>query len=229
MDIYTLLDSANKNYTYMFAAIMLFLIYYFRSKDVKLNLLLALAIGVVVVYYISERNEKIHTTEEKKAKVKLDAIRPPTKYFEGKQDVVDFFFSVQDFYHYNPQVYEDVIDNVDTFLNILHVLNLGTKYCDDYFDVAKQKKSEALNGFQALIFSIPDDTVVTEKLVRSHKRLETIMNKYFNQMYDICFKSLKRNGYSIFRHPPETGPDAYNKQVGENGVGIQKDFTFDFY
>jgi hypothetical protein len=194
-----------------------------------LNVLLALAIGVVVIYYISERNEAVHTTDEKKAKLKLDTIKPPTRYFEGKTDVIDFFFSVQDFYHYNPQIYEDVIDNVDAFLNILHVLKLGTKYCDDYFDVAKQKKDEALNSFQALIYSIPDDTILTDKLVRSHERLETILNKYTNEMYDICDKSLKRNGYNIFRHKPNLGPDAYNKEMGENNVGIQKDYTFAFY
>jgi hypothetical protein len=229
MGIYTIVESTDKKTIFYYCIIIIFSIYFFRSKNIGLNVILALFLGTVIISYIHERSEIINDTEQKERKLKINTIKPPTKYFENKDDVINFFFSVQDFYHLNPQVYEDVIDNVDAFLNIHRILNIGTDYSEDYYQIAKDKKSEALNSFQALIYSLPDNTIILEKHERANKRLETILNKYLNEMYDICGDYIIKHGYNIYRHPINIGPDGYNKEVDEEYVKVQKDFSYKFY
>lgn len=229
MNIYTIIESASKKTIFFYAIIILFFIYFFRSKQIGLNVFLAILLSVSVIIYLYQRDEVKHESEQKIHDTKLKAIKPPTTYFADKNDIIDFFFSVQDFYVLNPQVYEDVIDNVDSFLNIHRIIHMGVTYPNDYYEIAKDKKEEALNSFQALIYVMPDDDIMLDKFNRGHRRLETLLNKYLNEMYDICNNDLIMKGYNIYIHPINTGPDGYNKECDETMSKIEKDYSFKFY
>ena len=73
-----------------------------------------------------------------------------------------------------------------------------------------------------MIFTLPTDKIMTDKFNRSHKRLNTLLTKYLDEMYGICKLSLIRNGYSTYRLALNTGPEEYNKYDN-------KDYTYKFY
>lgn len=224
MGLYTTLESLDRERIFFYAGIIIFAIFFFRDKTIGLNVILALVLAVVVISYFYEKSEVSTEIEEKQQEVKLDAIHPPTKNFGDKDDIIDFFFSVQDFYHYNPQTYEDTVDLVDIFLKIHKIVYIGTVYCDDYYKIAETKKAAALNSFHAIIHSLPDDHLIVEKFDRAHKRLETILTKYLNEIYNQCKNSLVTKGYNIHRRAINLGPKEYN-----NFTDASKDYTFDFY
>lgn len=222
MNIYFFLENTEKRIIFLYVGVLLFLIFIFRNRDIKLNILLALFIGAITILYIHQKNEASNIREQKQQELKLETIKPPTTKFKDRDDIIDFFFSVQDFYHYNPQTYEDAVLNVEELLVVHKVISIGTKYCDYYYNLAEERKGEALNAFHALIYSLPDNLIILEKFNRAHKRLETILNKYINEIYDMCKNDLIRNGYNIHRRVINTGPSEYNKYDNEN-------FTFQFY
>lgn len=229
MGLYTTIEAIDKQSLFLYVVIFLFFIFFFRSKIIGLNIFLALLIGFIVSSYIHEKNQVSRDIEHKQQKKKLDTIMPPNKEFKNRDDIINFFFSIQDFYHLNPLAYEDTVDNVDAFMTIHKIISTGTQFCSDYYIVAKDRKSDALNSFQTFIYAISDDAVVIDKFNRAHKRLETILNKYLNEMYDMCMNSLIINGYNIYRRAINTGPDEYNKETTADYTKVEQDFTFKFY
>ena len=96
------------------------------------------------------------------------------------------------------------------------------KFANYYYQIATSKKNNALNAFHSIIFSLPNDKTFTEKFDRAHKRLETILNKYLNELYDKCDYYLIEDGYDILKRPLNKGPRAFNNY-------FDKDFTYQFY
>lgn len=225
MGVYLLLESINNKNLFIYISIILVSIFYFKRFSIGLNILLALFFGVVAASYLNEKNTVSNEIEEIQQETKLDAIKPdPVKLRERKDtDIIDFVFSVQDFYEYNPEAYEEMIDNINSFLEVHDTIFKGTIYCDDYYQIADSKKNNALNAFQSLIHNLPNSRLVNEKFNRAHKRLETILNKHLNELYDECNHDLIKRGHDVTRRAINLGPKEYNQ------YDTDKDFTYQFY
>ena len=214
--IYNWSESLDSKTTFLYIFIFLLIIWYFRDKHIGLNMIMVLIVSYFVISYIYQKQITTDQIEEAQMKQKHDAIRPKDNNLEGKSDLIDFFFSVQDFYRYNPQTYEECMDDIDVFLEIYKIIFIGTKYCNDYYQIANSKKNNALNCFHALIYNLPNDKNITDKFNRAHKRLETILNKYLNEMYSKCEQELVINGYNIYTTNINTGPTEYNNYENDH-------------
>ena len=131
MGIYTITESFNKKNVFLYFAILMILIFYFRDINVGLNSILAIFIAIIVISYLNEKHKLSIELEEKQKQEKLDYILPEPKLFEKYDDLIDLFFSIQELYVYNPQAYEECIDSVNDFLRIKDVIDIGTKNCYD--------------------------------------------------------------------------------------------------
>ena len=116
MNLFTFVDSQDKNKMFLYSLIFVTLLWIFKSITVSIGIILGLVIWVVIVLYIYQRDRKLNADEEQQYAVKLDAITPKPKHLKQYRELIDFYFSVQDFYKYNPQAFEDIIDNTDMFL-----------------------------------------------------------------------------------------------------------------
>jgi len=222
MGLYKIIETINNQNLFKYVAVIIFFIFYFKFKNIKLNVFLAL---ILALAYINYNYDEINTTkdeEEEQKKIKREIIQPDPKGFDDRDDVIDFLFSIQDWYHYNPQSYEEMIDNLKAFFHLFLAIQRGSKFCDQYYQIAESKKNNAINALHALIFTIPPQSIMTDKLDRAHKRLETIMNDYLNRLYDYCHYDLLKNGYDTTRRAINIGPKEYNQYSN-------KDFTYQFY
>lgn len=224
MGIYTVLEGINQKYTFLYAFIFLILILYFRSKNVGLNIILAMIIGYLIVWYIYEKNNVKIQVEEDQQQKKFDSIIPHSKKIKPYNNVLDFVFSIQDFYVYNPQAYEDIIDNIDSFFTIYEKIFITQYLCEDNYQIAESKKQNALNAVHSLIFKLPNNKIMTDKLDRAHKRLETLLNKYLNEIYDKCRGKNIKGGRDINTRQINVGPKEYNKFFN-----LEKGYTYQFY
>lgn len=131
------------------------------------------------------------------------------KYYD---DLTDFFFSIKDLQHYNPQVFEEVVDNIDGFFDIYKDIMSNISFQDRYLQIAESKKFNAVNALHSMIFSIPANSYIREKLVVAHERLETLMTKYLNDIYSIYRKRLGITGPLMSTRPVNTmkGPKPHN-------------------
>lgn len=224
MGIYTILESINQKYIFVYVSILLAFILYFRKKDVRLNLILALFIGYLIIWYIYEKNRITDNIEEEQQKSKLGSIIPKPKKLKSYDDVLDLIFSVQDFYRYNPQAYEELIDNIDAFFVIYEKIFITQYLCEDNYQIADSKKQNALNSLHSMIYQLPNNKIMTDKLNRAHKRLETLLNRYLNEIHDKCREKIIKRGRDINTRAINTGPKEYNTYFN-----VDKDFTYQFY
>lgn len=222
MGIYTILKDLNNRYTFFYIAIIVILLFIFRNVHIGLNILFAIAIALVLIIYNYDKSITTFQIEEEEKREKLDNIQPRPLHIKGHDDILNLFFSIQDFYHHNPQAYEETIDNVDAFLTIYDIVFKNTPFCEYNYQIAESKKNNALNALHSIIFSLPDNKLVIDKLTRAHKRLETILNIYLNELYDKCHHTLIKNGYDIYKRSINLGPREANHY-------FDKDFTYQLY
>lgn len=213
MTLYNWTESLDGKTTFLYVVIFLTIIWYFRDKQIGLNMFMVLIISYVVISYIYQKQVTEEQLETTQINNKHASIRPVDNKLKNHTDLIDFFFSVQDFYRYNPQTYEECIDNIDVVLQIYDIIFTGTDECYYYYEIADTKKNNALNSFHSLIYKLPNDKTITDKFNRAHKRLETILNKYINEMYSKCEQELLIKSYDINTKLINTGPTEYNNYV----------------
>ncbi len=217
MDLYGLANSISGEDLFKYAAVAILLLLLFKS-----NVFIAFFLVFIYFSYNYSKIKTARSSPEQQKKVKLKTIKPPPITFDDKGDIVDFLFSIQDFHSYNPLAYEEMMNNLDIFFSLYSEINNGTKFCDQYYQIAKSKKENALNALHSMIFTLPTDRVMTDKFNRAHKRLNTILTKYLDELYGVCKLSLIKNGYNMYRTALNTGPEEYNKYDN-------KDFTYKIY
>jgi len=225
MGLYTSIESINNTRLFVYISILLFFIFYFRDVHIGLNVILSIFVASLIILYLNDRNNTSNEVEEKRKETKLNAIRPHPKNIQYDNDLIDFLFSIQDFYQYNPQAYEEMVDNIDHFMEIRDIIFLDTKFCEQYYQIAVNKKDNAVNALQSIIFTIPPNVEITDKLDRAHERLETLLTNHINELYAECQKDLIVNGLNVHKTIIPTGPKAYNVYSPD----VKGKFTYQFY
>lgn len=223
MGVYTIVDKIENYLVFKFLVIIIMGYIIFRNKKIGLNVIFGIICAIIVILYIYDKNKVLLETTNEEYTKKLESIEPTlkTKSTENR-DLIDFLFSIQDFYGYNPQTFEEMIDNINALLKIEEFINNTPDECNKRFQIAFNKKNNALNCLNSVIYSIPANYSLTDKLVRSHKRLETLLNKKINKMYDLCYQDLAINGYNINTTQINVGPNPAN-------LYLDKNFTFQLY
>ena len=224
MGIYTFISSFDNKILFRNIVIILIFLYFFMKLTIGLNIILALVLGVIAVLYLYEKETLFTQIEEKQIKEKLNIIQPKTERVQSHNDIdlIEFLFSVQDFYRWNPQAYEEMIDNIESFLKLHESIFLEDSLCNYYFQIADSKKQNALNAFHSIIYKLPNDKIFTDKFNRAHRRLDTILTKHINELYDQCKFVMMRDGKNILQRQINIGPKEYNTY-------FDKDFTYQFY
>ena len=222
MDLYTFAERLSNATTFQYVLIIVVFLFFFNFKTIGLNIILALILAVIYIMYIHSKSETEVLHEEREKELKHDSIKPKPEEFEGLDDIVNFVYSIQDMYDFNPLSFEEMIDNIDALLKIRNLLKRGVKNCDYYYQIAESKKNNALNAFHSIIFQLPTSKLLIDKLTRAHKRMETVLNRYINELYDLCYYDLVKQGYHIERRAINLGPKEHNHY-------FDKDFTYQIY
>jgi hypothetical protein len=111
-------------------------------------------------------------------------------------DLINFLFSIQDLYIYNPQAYEDMTEHIDYILRLYDEVIDDTGLAGSNYHLIQDQKNNALNSLQSIL---KNATTILEK----------ILNEYMNKTYIIYERNLYENGYTANTRTIETGPAGY--------------------
>lgn len=222
MGVFTFIDDIKNIEMFKYAVIVIILLFLFLKLTIGLNIILALFFGYLIILYLDERDEVKLKLKEKNDIIKYDTIQPRLDNVSPDSEIVDFLFSIQDLYVYNPQAYEEMIANLESFFSLMESIFNEHIYSSYYYQILGGKKDNALNALQSIIFKLPTEKNHTIKLNMSHQRLETILNKYMNDAYDKCQYYIKKNGYTLNVRPTDVGPKGANLYDNEK-------FSYQFY
>jgi len=222
-NIYSFLESLNNQTLFIYILIIIACMYLFQGVIIGLNVVCSIIIAIILISYFYNKRKASNDLKQEQIEMKKDIIKPKLYTIDtSKDDIIDFLFSIQDFYMYNQQAYEEMIDNLEVFFQIYSQITLDVSYCSYYYQIAESKKENALNSLHSIIFKLPNNRFFIDKYDRAHERLETILLKYINQMYSKCKRDLDKNGYDISKRHIDTGPVGYNNY-------FVSDTAYEFY
>lgn len=209
-NLYKFVKNIDSKSLFKYIALTIFFVIIFRRFDITLSIVFAIIFSICIVFYKQQEKTIKNDDDKKQHKIKLKTIKPTPKNFDKYKDIVSFFFSIQDFYIYNPQAYEEVIENVDSFFKIYEDINNAPELSNDYFELSENKKKSALNALHSLIFKIPTSIIAIKKLNKSIVVLEKILNNYLDNLILIHKNHLYAKGYNTNYKIINTFPKAHN-------------------
>ncbi len=187
----------NNKKLFLFLVIFIFIIAYIS----KLNISITLIFSILIAYYFFNQlrlSEKNHN--DKNIKIlnkKINKIRPSPEIITKYEDLINFLFSIQDLYEYNPAAYEEMIDSIKSFLLIYEESKKINILAHQNYSVANIKKNNAVNSLHSIIINSVSNNNLDNKINRSYRILNNLLEKYIDEIELLIKKDIKYNGYNV--------------------------------
>jgi hypothetical protein len=182
---------------FWYAIIFIGTVYAFSRTDIKLNVVYGTFIVLIILYILNDEYTNTKKTINDILKVKKDSILPQVDRIGNYDDVVNFLFSIQDFYIYNAQAYEDMVQSIDEFFIFYEEVLNNNELAGEHYDVLNDKRRYSLNSLQSMIYNFPANVDYIKKLNKSINILDTLLQKYLNNVKLINDNNIYQNGYHM--------------------------------
>lgn len=207
------IDKMTYNTILICAIVFCICIIYFK----KINIFLGFTVALLICYGIYYNQQLLSNNDDALHQIKLDNIRPiPKKKIGEYKNFTDFIFSIQEFYVYNPQTYENMVDAIDIFIEIYEDTKINNALSGEYYALAESQKLLALNALHSVIMMIPSSKLLIKKLNDACKTLEELMNNYLFKIYEYNKKYIKENGYFNNSKIIDLNISPYNKYLTDH-------------
>jgi hypothetical protein len=224
-ELYEYIDKWNGNHVFTYVVVLLFILWLFSKRDIGVNMLIAIIIGWFTISYLNFKSESSINLQEKIQNIKKDNITPKlSDDAKDHKEIVDIIFSIEDLYVYNPLQHGDVIKYINYFYDLYKQSFIDNKTAYINYGLMKQYKRDALNSLMMIIFSLPEDKTVRDKINASAAVLDELMTKHLDQISYITSDYTYKNGYSIDTVVIDYGPKAANEYDD-----MFKNFSFEVY
>jgi len=166
----------------------------------QFNVNLAIILGFVLGYYVFNQFAKATQNHEQKKidmlNNKIKDIRPNPEIISKYHDIVNFLFSIQDLYVYNPASYEEMVESIKSFFIVYEESIKVPELSHQNYSVAELKINNAVNSLHAIFLSSESDSDLDNKLNRSYRVLYKLLKKYLDEIELNIKKDIKYNGYN---------------------------------
>lgn len=182
-NIFNYLESIGNEELFFYIVIIVFAILVSNRIGLEFTMVAGLVIGLVIVYYLREREISLGDNFEMEHESKLEhEIFKNTKNMHMDASLIDLLYSIKEYKQYNPDVYIRLTKNIDNFLRIEKDLENGVQRPVQLFDVAHMCQKRALNALHSMIHSIPYSKNSDEKFTRVMEEFNKLMAKHISTM-----------------------------------------------
>lgn len=182
----------------------------FIRLNIKLNIIFGTLLAFLFLYYVYDRDATKIQIKNDIITTKKILIRPESKQLLKHDKLVNFIFSIQEFYTYNAQAYEDMIDFIDSLLVLYEESKKDNYVAGNNFIMMENKKKNALNSLHSIIYTLPDNKLVINKLEKAYRELDTLLIYYLNEVYNINKFHIYDKGYNNHTKVINLGPKPSN-------------------
>lgn len=208
--IFNEIDNSTSKIKYIFYITPIILIFILTKFNIKLNVLVALLISGIAILYINYKNQSDENNVKEIYKIKQNLIRPKSEIINKYDQYVDFLFSIQDFYAYNPPAYENLIENLEVFLELYEESLIANELAGLNYGLADKRQSRILNNLHSIIYNLPVNKLLTDKLNASIIKLDDMLEEMLNEMININKNYIDVNGYTRESVVVNNGPKESN-------------------
>ncbi len=217
MNIYYMMDinTLTSNHIFFGACVILACYLVFPNKY-----LYGLCLGGFIIYTYYYFNISLKNINN----YKKTQIRPYNEIYNNYPEFIDFIYSIQEYYYYNPPVFEEILNNIQYFLKHYQQCLLNLNVINDEYTILIKHKYDALNALHSLIITIPVTDYMHFKLNKIIQVLQILFDKYLSNIVNKHTIYTNNNGlninYKILQNDNE--PKSSN-------IYVNSYFTYDLY
>jgi hypothetical protein len=171
----------NLNISHM---IMVLLGIYMFFYIIKIDILLITTLIVFVIYFyykyqnnVKETNIILHQKTNEKFKNEMPSL------LNKHDDIISFLYFINDFKQYNPDVYNELIININDFLTLYKDYQIIRDEKKKLMqDVIFDTKAKILDNLSSFIYSFNNSPDLRLKLNNSIDKLNDLLNLYINKL-----------------------------------------------
>jgi hypothetical protein len=195
-NIFINIEKSDKETKFIYFVIIILILAIFTRINIKLNIVFACFMIILIISYLSTSKTNQEFMEKDILDNKKKLLRLKNKKIEEYPELVNFLFSIQDFYRYNPPSYEEMIFNLNDFILAYEQALLDNKLAGINYKLCDNFKINILNSLHAIIYNLPDNKEVINKLNESINEFENILTLKMDELFDINKKYIMTNGYN---------------------------------
>jgi len=192
-------DNVDNRTLFYYIVLFIGIVYVFATIDVNLGFVFGIGLGCIAVGalwkdYIDKKKEDRDVLD-----MQDTLLLPNSDRIAKYDDIVQYLFSIQDFYVDNPQAYEEMVQNIDNFFMYYEeIMNTDNEkqYAGRNYNLMVIQKRGALNALHSVIFNASTDTHYTAKLNESIVVLNTILDEYLDIINMHQKEYLYEHGYN---------------------------------
>uniref|UniRef100_A0A6C0LR57 Uncharacterized protein n=1 Tax=viral metagenome TaxID=1070528 RepID=A0A6C0LR57_9ZZZZ len=222
----TIFGSINNNGLIIFATIFVICFFFMKMTTISVTFIFFFFLAIFLSYLVYSKRKIIRITLEDEHKIKLGLIIPKPKRIDKYPDLIDFLYSIRDFYYINPTAFFQIIDNIDNFIQLYdEIMYDKVIYCTENIEVALEFIRNAQNHLHSIIYNLDVDTNITKKFHQSLVQLHRITQQYSSRIIRKCnskFNSKNINNSSGIYE--QYGPREFNYYDYDNANS-----HFEFY
>ena len=193
----------------LFIYILSVLIILLLSRQLHLNVYLMLIVGIgIILLYISKFNL---TKEIYKNNLydKLNEIFPHPLNFDKYPDLIELFYGMKKLSEINRQAFANVVYNTDAIIEIYNNIT-KVRNSSAFYDIALERKKDALNAMSRFIFIIENDAILINNLKEATRTLTKILNSFLKKIKEECDRDFDIENLTTESNLVLTGPQPYN-------------------
>lgn len=191
-----IIDDLSRNNVFFYICFFIFVICFFKKLKIKLNVIFGFIIALLLIKYSYSNVIKESKLHEKINKNKENLIRPSIEKnnIAEYEEVVNYLFSIQDFYYYNPLVYSECVNLIEKFFSLYKESHYDNSQAGENFVQMNKIKTNVILGFDTLILSMELNKEYDKKLEVAKNNLEKILNNYLEHVYNLHQTYIYNNG-----------------------------------
>ncbi len=182
--------------------------------------LVAVAIGLMFVFYRTDRRKSTTDRAYTELKLRLRELTPKPENFHVDVDVLNFYYNMKDFRKFHPEGYDESLVAVDNMLKLVTEMEGGVYHCKENLDIIKDELNKAMNHFQTIIFKLPSDIMYQRRHKRALNALHVILRRHVDNMVKLCNKQYATDPTEVERSAiVSKGSEFYNARGYEDQAG----------
>lgn len=189
--------SINKNNLFIYGFLFVIVFSFISKFNMTITTIFSIIFAYIIIIYLAKSNKKSKNKKKILLDKKKEHIRPREELIEKYDDIVNFLFTIQDLYIYNPPSYEEMVESIKSFLIIYDESIKIPKLAHQNYKIAEIKFFNAINSLHAIILNAKGNLSLDNKINRSFRVLYKILKKYLDEIELTINKDIKYNGYTI--------------------------------
>lgn len=148
--------------------------------------LVALAFGVVLVFYRTDRRRSTTHRAFTELEYRLKELYPKPENFHIDVDIINLYYNSRDFRKYHSEGYDESLVATDNMLKLVTEMEGGVYHCAENLQIVRDQLNKAMNHYQSIIFGLPSDLIFQRRHKRALNALHVLLRRHVDRMAAIC-------------------------------------------